>query len=65
MSVDGTGAAQRARLEALGLRTADLPPLLDVDTFEDARVVAEGAPGTAFAAAFARMGAGLASRTAA
>jgi rSAM/selenodomain-associated transferase 1 len=65
MSVAGTGEAQRARLGALGLRTADLPPLLDVDTIEDARVVAAGAPDTAFAAALAELGAELVPRAAA
>ena len=51
MSADDTGSVQRARLEALGLRVADLPALRDVDTFEDARTVARLAPGSRFAAA--------------
>jgi glycosyltransferase A (GT-A) superfamily protein (DUF2064 family) len=56
MSAPGTGAAQYARLAALGLRTALLPPLRDVDTIEDARAVALQAPGTRFAAALAGLG---------
>ncbi len=51
MSTEATGAAQRARLDALGLRVAELPALRDVDTFDDARTVARLAPGTRFAAA--------------
>jgi len=54
MSERHTGAAQRARLAALGLATHHLPPLRDVDTFEDARAVAAGAPGARFARAFTR-----------
>jgi rSAM/selenodomain-associated transferase 1 len=50
MSRPHTGAAQRARLAALGLRTHYLPLLRDVDTFEDARSVALAAPGGSFAA---------------
>jgi rSAM/selenodomain-associated transferase 1 len=53
MSVASTGAIQRARLEARGLRTALLPPLRDVDTIADARAVASAAPGGRFAAALA------------
>ena len=59
MSVDETGAAQRASLEALGLCVADLPPLSDVDTIEDARAVAAAAPGTAFATAMTEIDAAL------
>lgn len=51
MSSPVTGAAQRARLEALGLRLAEMPVLRDVDGFEDAREVARAIPGSAFAAA--------------
>src|SRR4051794_8669198 len=40
MSERCTGAIQRARLDALGLRTVALPPLRDVDTIADARAVA-------------------------
>ncbi len=53
MSVESTGAAQRARLRALGLRTAILPALRDVDLIADARAVAALAPHTRFAAALA------------
>ncbi len=51
MSRPHTGVAQRARLVALGLETHYLPPLRDVDTYEDARSVAAAAPGARFAAA--------------
>jgi uncharacterized protein len=53
MSEPSTGLAQRARLAALGLPTAILPPLHDVDTIADARAVATLAPRTRFAAALA------------
>lgn len=49
MSVAGTHAAQLDRLAGLGLRTASLPVLRDVDTFDDALAVAAHAPGTRFA----------------
>jgi len=55
MSRADTGAVQRARLDELGLRTADLPALLDVDTIGDARAVAATAPDSGFAAALASM----------
>jgi rSAM/selenodomain-associated transferase 1 len=55
MSAPDTGACQRARLEALGLRVACLPPLRDVDTIHDARRVAVQAPTGRFAAALARV----------
>ncbi len=51
MSVEHTGAAQRARLAELGLAVADLPPLRDVDTIDDAVAVAAQAPAGHFAAA--------------
>ena len=51
MSETNTGAVQRARLAVLGHRTMSLPPLLDVDTIADARVVAAAAPDGAFARA--------------
>jgi len=51
MSVDHTAAAQRARLAELGLAVADLPPLRDVDTIDDAVAVAAQAPASHFAAA--------------
>src|SRR5215207_2970098 len=55
-----TGAIQRARLAALGLRTADLPPLRDVDDIAAARAVAADAPGSRFAAALAEIDARVA-----
>lgn len=51
MSTPYTGAAQRARLARLGLRCAELPALMDVDTIGSARAVARAAPRTRFAAA--------------
>src|SRR5207247_5675109 len=53
MSVPQTGAVQRARLRALGLSIAELPPLVDVDTIADAHAVAAAAPDTIFARALA------------
>jgi hypothetical protein len=50
MSTPGTGAIQRGRLLAAGLRVADLPPLRDVDTAADAVAVARQAPRSRFAA---------------
>jgi rSAM/selenodomain-associated transferase 1 len=55
MSHPRTGLLQCVRLAELGLSTAVLPPLLDVDTIQDARLVAAGAPGTRFATALADM----------
>jgi rSAM/selenodomain-associated transferase 1 len=55
MSDARTGAVQRARLEALGLRTSILPPLRDVDTIADARAVAAAAPCGRFAAALSAL----------
>ena len=49
MSSPATGAVQAERLRALGLRTALLPSLTDVDSIDDARAVAVQAPGTLFA----------------
>jgi len=49
MSTATTGAAQRARLAQLGLRTAPLPTLCDVDDIATAHTVAALAPGTMFA----------------
>lgn len=51
MRTADTGRRQEERLRALGLRVASLPQLLDVDTFDDARVVAALAPQSWFAAA--------------
>jgi len=56
MSTPQTGAAQRARLVELGLRTAQLRTLRDVDTFEDATAVAALAPWTRFAATLELLG---------
>jgi uncharacterized protein len=50
MSTPTTGAVQRARLCAAGLRVSDLPLLRDVDTAADAAAVARLAPWTRFAA---------------
>ena len=50
MSTATTGAIQRARLVAAGLRVADLPQLRDVDTAADAVAVARQAPRSRFAA---------------
>ena len=55
MSEDNTGAVQRARLAILGLQTAILPPLRDIDTIEDARAVARVAPDGRLAAALAEI----------
>jgi hypothetical protein len=52
MSTAGTGAAQRARLDALRLRTVELQTLRDVDTYDDAVAVAALAPWSRFAATF-------------
>lgn len=56
MSTSTTGAHQRGRLTAAGLRVRDLPVLVDVDTAADASAVAAAAPDGEFArrmAAFA------------
>ena len=45
MSRADTGAHQRARLRALGLRTVELPALRDVDDIAAARAAADAAPG--------------------
>ncbi|MFD8423079.1 DUF2064 domain-containing protein [Streptomyces sp. NPDC059466] len=58
MSRATTGAAQRERLTAAGLRVRDLPCLRDVDTAYDAGVVAAAAPRGRFAAELARLEAG-------
>jgi uncharacterized protein len=50
MSTAVTGAVQRARLLAAGLRVTDLPRLRDVDTAADAIAVAGQAPHSRFAA---------------
>jgi hypothetical protein len=50
MSTASTGAIQRDRLLAAGLRVTDLPRLRDVDTAADAVAVARQAPRSRFAA---------------
>jgi glycosyltransferase A (GT-A) superfamily protein (DUF2064 family) len=50
MSPPGTGAIQRGRLLAAGLRVTDLPRPRDVDTAADAAVVARQAPRSRFGA---------------
>jgi glycosyltransferase A (GT-A) superfamily protein (DUF2064 family) len=49
MSSSRTGAIQRAQMTLLGLNPTILPPLLDVDTFDDALAVAAEAPASRFA----------------
>jgi rSAM/selenodomain-associated transferase 1 len=49
MSTSRTYELQRQRLRVLGLRTATLPALRDVDTFDDAIAVAHVAPHSRFA----------------
>jgi uncharacterized protein len=56
MSTAETGRRQRARLAALGLSVAALPPLADIDTVEDLRAVASSAPTTRTAAVARRLG---------
>lgn len=56
MSAGQTGALQAQRLRDLGLRTAMLPRLTDVDTIEDALAVARAAPQGRFAAALRASG---------
>jgi uncharacterized protein len=63
MSSEHTGAAQRSRLAELGLRTAELPELRDVDTIEDAVSVARERPTTRFAAALRRLEPGPGTRS--
>jgi uncharacterized protein len=60
MSTARTGAEQRRRLTAAGLRVGDLPVLRDVDTARDAAEVARQAPRTRFAAAVRRLAPGTA-----
>ena len=54
MSTRRTGSAQEGRLRQLGHQPVPLPRLRDVDDIDDARAVAQGAPGTRFAAAYRR-----------
>ena len=51
MSRDDTGAHQLRRLAEAGLRVRMLPELVDVDTIDDARLVAATAPDSRFSAA--------------
>ncbi len=60
MSTPVTGAVQRERLAAAGLRVRELPRLRDVDTAADAHAVAALAPHGRFAARLARCTAGTA-----
>ncbi|WP_255955847.1 TIGR04282 family arsenosugar biosynthesis glycosyltransferase [Streptomyces odontomachi] len=53
MSTPVTGAVQRERLVAAGLRVRELPRLRDVDTVDDAHAVAALAPHGGFAARLA------------
>ncbi|MFD5625908.1 DUF2064 domain-containing protein [Streptomyces sp. NPDC127072] len=55
MSTPHTGAVQRARLTAAGLRVRDLPALRDVDTPADAQAVATAAPHSRFATELTRL----------
>ncbi len=55
MSSSETCARQGARLERLGLRYTELPALRDVDTFEDARAIANEPAARRFGAALARL----------
>lgn len=55
MSLGTTGAMQRERLDALGLRVAELPMLDDIDDIRDARSVAEANPHLGFARTLAEM----------
>lgn len=50
MSVPHTGRVQLARLTQAGLRVSLMPELVDVDTVDDARLVASQAPDSRFAA---------------
>lgn len=59
MSTPTTGAVQRERLAAAGLRVRELPRLRDVDTVGDAEAVAAAVPGSRFAAELERLGAAV------
>jgi hypothetical protein len=62
MSRPTTFEAQWERLQGLGLSVAELPPLRDVDTIEDARAVASTIPHSGFAATLASVTAALGER---
>lgn len=55
MSTRHTGRAQRARLESLAMQVGDLPELVDVDHFAEARIVADSIPHTRFAESVRRV----------
>ncbi len=55
MSTAETGALQANRLDELGLSVTTLAVETDIDTFADARTVAQSAPTTAFGRAFDAM----------
>ena len=55
MSKQTTCTAQRARIRELGLTLYEQPPLRDVDTFDDALIVAQQAPASRFAATLAML----------
>lgn len=59
MSTPETGAVQRERLRAAGLRVRELPCLRDVDTAADAAEVAALAPTGRFARRLAACGPGV------
>ena len=56
MSTDGTGAAQRARLDELGLSVTGLPALVDLDTAADLAAVTESGSAIRTAAQARRIG---------
>ncbi|MFF7309332.1 DUF2064 domain-containing protein [Streptomyces sp. NPDC008137] len=58
MSTPTTGAVQRSRLVAAGLKVRELPCLRDVDDAADAEAVAAAAPHGRFAAELARLRSG-------
>ncbi|WP_328674972.1 TIGR04282 family arsenosugar biosynthesis glycosyltransferase [Streptomyces sp. NBC_00343] len=60
MSTPTTGAVQRGRLTAAGLRVRDLPSLRDVDTAYDAELVAAEVPEGRFAGELAQLTAAVA-----
>lgn len=63
MSRADTGIQQRRRLTALGLAVVDLPPMRDVDTFDDAVAVAAAMPGSDFAGLVAQLSATVGMRS--
>lgn len=61
-STSRTGALQHARLRRLGLRVAELPPMRDVDRFDDAQEVAALVPTSRFGGALRRVEVAVAGR---